>query len=441
MTIEIPEAVLKIINRINSAGYEAYIVGGCVRDYLLGRVPCDWDITTDAKPAEIKKLFTRTIDTGIEHGTVTVMEGSIGYEVTTYRIDGEYEDSRHPKNVTFTASLEEDLKRRDFTINAMAYHPEKGIVDIFGGREDLANHIIRAVGDARSRFGEDALRMMRAVRFAAQLGYTIEDETFHAIRELAPTLANISAERIQTEMVKTLVSDNPYSFKLYYETGLSAVFLPEFDVAMKTEQNHIHHMYSVGEHILHSIENIKAEKVLRLAMLFHDMAKPRMLTIDEEGVTHFHGHPDESAVMAGEIMRRLKFDNASIDAVKVYCRYHDRHIEPTQKAMRRALNSIGDKYFPDLFAVNRADVLAQSMYMREEKLAAIDELERVYEEVISKKQAFSLKDLAVCGRDLMEEGVSPGPGIGEILGRMLEDVIEEPSHNDREYLLNKYVRN
>lgn len=227
--IAIPTAVLEILEQLNRANHEAYIVGGCVRDFLLGKEPSDWDITTSAKPQQVKALFRRTIDTGIAHGTVTIMKGNVGYEVTTYRIDGEYEDARHPKEVTFTSSLEEDLKRRDFTMNAMAYHPEKGLVDIFGGQEDMNRGIIRCVGNAKERFTEDALRMMRAIRFAAQMNYEIEEETFQAIRKMAPSISKVSAERIQVEMTKTLISAHPGKFRLFYETGLTAHFLPEFD--------------------------------------------------------------------------------------------------------------------------------------------------------------------------------------------------------------------
>ena len=272
--ILLPEKVNMIIETIQAAGFEAYAVGGCVRDSILGRIPDDWDITTSAKPHEIKKLFKRTIDTGIQHGTVTVMLDKDGYEVTTYRIDGEYEDSRHPKEVTFTSNLKEDLRRRDFTINAMAYNEKVGLVDIFEGMSDIEKKVIRCVGDAKERFTEDALRMMRAVRFSAQLGYSIDEDTKNAIKELAPTLQKISAERIQVELVKLVLSPNPDYLKIAYETGITAQVFPEFDLCMETKQNNPHHMYSVGEHTLWSMKHIKADRVLRLAMLFHDMGKP-----------------------------------------------------------------------------------------------------------------------------------------------------------------------
>ncbi|HAL03353.1 MAG TPA: CCA tRNA nucleotidyltransferase [Lachnospiraceae bacterium] len=438
--IQVPDDVQDIIKRINDAGYEAYVVGGCVRDSLLNIVPDDWDITTSAQPEEIKAIFKRTVDTGLVHGTVTVLYHGEGYEVTTYRLDGEYEDGRHPKEVTFTASLEEDLKRRDFTINAMAYHPEKGLVDLFNGIDDLNNHIIRAVGDPVKRFSEDALRMMRAIRFAARFDFEIENETYLAIKELAPTLSKISAERIQTEMVKLLVSDHPDYFRMFYDTGLTKVFMPEFDKAMETAQNHPHHMYSVGEHILHSLLYVPADKCLRLGMLFHDLGKPAALTVDEDGITHFHGHQELSAKMSKDILRRLKFDNDTIDRVYNFSLYHDRKIEHSEKAMRRALNKIGEKNFPYLFDIKYADTMAQSNYLREEKLEDIKALREIYASVMEKRQAYKISDLAVDGKALINEGIQPGKQIGEILSNMLEDVIEEPAHNDKEYLLNTYVR-
>ena len=294
MTIQLPEDVKKIIEIIEKAGYEAYAVGGCVRDSLLLRNPNDWDITTSAKPEKVKELFKKTIDTGIEHGTVTVMMHHVGYEVTTYRIDGEYEDARHPKNVTFTSNLIEDLKRRDFTINAMAYNDRSGIVDAFDGISDLEKGIIRAVGNPRERFDEDALRMMRAVRFSAQLGYSIEEDTKKAIQELSINLQKISAERIQVELVKLVSSDHPEKMRDLYETGITAVILPEFDKAMVTAQNNPHHCYTVGEHIIQSMAASDADKNIRLAMLYHDIGKPACLTTDEKGIDHFYGHPEVS---------------------------------------------------------------------------------------------------------------------------------------------------
>ena len=318
--ISLPAKVARILNTLGEHGYEAYAVGGCVRDSLLGRMPQDWDITTSARPEQVKALFRHTIDTGIQHGTVTVMLDHEGFEVTTYRIDGEYEDARHPKEVAFTANLLEDLKRRDFTINAMAYNEVTGLVDAFDGIGDLERGVIRCVGNAMERFSEDALRMLRAVRFAAQLGFSIERETQEAIAGLAGNIKKVSAERIQVELVKLLTSPNPGELKVAYRTGLTAVFLPEFDMMMETPQNNPHHCYSVGEHTLKAIEAVPADKVLRLTMLLHDIAKPACKTTDKKGVDHFYGHPVRGSEMARGILRRLKFDNDTTDRVcRLWC--------------------------------------------------------------------------------------------------------------------------
>lgn len=435
MIIKLPEDVKNIIQTLETAGYEAFAVGGCVRDCLLGKTPHDWDITTSALPQEVKALFRRTIDTGIQHGTVTIMIGKEGYEVTTYRIDGDYGDGRHPDNVTFTRSLEEDLKRRDFTINAMAYSPTRGVVDLFGGREDLQKGIIRCVGNPLERFGEDALRMMRAVRFSAQLSFSIEDKTREAISVLHDNLSKVSAERIQVELIKTLVSDNPDYLKIMYETGLTAVFMPEFDICMKTQQNNPHHMYSVGEHILHTMKYIRPDKVLRLSMLFHDMGKPAMKTTDEEGIDHFKGHPQKSAQMARDILHRLKFDNNTLGLVLRYVEYHDRDIEPDLKGVRRAMNKMGSDIFPGLFEVKKADTLAQSMYKREDKLNRLAELNTIYDEIVRNGDCVSLKELKISGKDLIEAGMQPGKQLGDVLNALLDRVVEEPELNDTETLL------
>ena len=435
MQIQLPDKVHKIIDILTAAGFEAYAVGGCVRDCMMGRVPNDWDITTSAKPKQVKELFPRTIDTGIKHGTVTVMLDREGFEVTTYRIDGDYEDGRHPKKVTFTACLEEDLKRRDFTINAMAYNEQDGLVDIFGGMEDIRQGVIRCVGNAQERFTEDALRMLRAVRFSAQLGYCIEEKTQDAIRQLVSNLKLISAERIQTELVKLAVSPHPDYLRIAYETGITAQIMPEFDLCMRTAQNNPHHCYSVGEHILHSMQEIEPDKALRLGMLFHDIGKPQTLTIDEEGITHNKGHAAVGEKIAGDILRRLKFDNDTIDKVIKIVRYHDQEIELSESGVRRAVNRIGEDIFPMFFAVRRADILAQSDYMREEKLQKLALLKEIYDGICKRRECLSLKDMAVTGSDLIALGMTPGREIGELLHELLELVLEEPERNTREELL------
>lgn len=435
MQIQLPAKAHKIISTLEAAGYEAYAVGGCVRDSILGRSPDDWDITTSARPEETKRLFSRTIDTGIRHGTVTVMLDKEGFEVTTYRIDGDYEDGRHPKNVTFTANLEEDLRRRDFTINAMAYNESRGLVDLYGGLADIETGVIRCVGDAGERFTEDALRMMRAVRFSAQLGYRIDKDTRAAIMALAPNLQKISAERIQTELVKLAVSPHPDYLRIAYETGITAQILPEFDLCMETPQNNPHHCYTVGEHILHSMSAVESDKVLRLGMLFHDIGKPQTITVDEEGITHNKTHPEVGAEMTRKILRRLKFDNDTIDKVTKVVLYHDQEIAATQAGVRRAMNRMGEDIFTMMFAVRRADVEAQSDYQREEKLQSIAYIESLYQKVKEQGDAFSLKDLAITGSDLIAQGMKPGRQIGTVLQELLERVLEDPSCNTPEKLL------
>ena len=435
MQIQLPDKVHKIINTLKEAGYEAYAVGGCVRDSILGREPDDWDITTSARPEEIKRLFPRTIDTGIRHGTVTVMLDKEGFEVTTYRIDGDYEDSRHPKEVTFTANLAEDLKRRDFTINAMAYNESRGLVDLYGGLADMEAGIIRCVGDARERFTEDALRMMRAVRFSAQLGYRIDEKTREAIKALAPNLRKISAERIQTELVKLVVSPHPDYLRTAYEMCITAQVLPEFDLCMETPQNNPHHCYNVGEHILHSMLAVRADKVLRLGMLFHDIGKPQTMTVDENGITHNRKHPVVGAEMTRKILRRLKFDNDTTDKVTKLVLYHDQEIGATQTGVRQAIHRMGENIFPLMFAVYRADISAQSDYKREEKLQKLSYIEGLYEEVCRQGDAVNLKDLAITGADLIAQGMKPGREIGAVLQELLDIVLEDPTLNTAEQLL------
>ncbi|MDE6619611.1 MAG: HD domain-containing protein [Lachnospiraceae bacterium] len=435
--IQLPDKVKYIISQLEAAGYEAYAVGGCVRDSLLGRKPSDWDVTTSAKPQQVKAVFRHTIDTGIQHGTVTVMLDREGFEVTTYRIDGEYEDSRHPKEVVFTANLIEDLKRRDFTINAFAYNDHSGIVDAFRGMEDLENGVIRCVGEAAERFGEDALRMLRAVRFSAQLGFAIAQETRDAVRKLVPNLQFISAERIQAELVKLLLSDHPDYMRDAYELGITSVVLPELDAAFAAAQHNPHHQYTVGEHLMQSLLHTRADKSLRLAALLHDIGKPSVKTTDEEGIDHFHGHVEVSERMALDILKRLKFDNDTIDKVQKYVRFHDYKPELDARSVRRAVNKIGVAYFPQVMELRRADTLAQSSYQREEKLARIDAVERLYAEIMAKNQCISLKTLKITGNDLLALGVPKGKQIGAVLNQLLDEVLQNPEHNTQEYLIEK----
>lgn len=435
MAIQLPGKVKCIIDTLEEAGYEAYAVGGCVRDSMLGRKPQDWDVTTSASPWQVKELFPVTVDTGIKHGTVTVLIGHEGFEVTTYRIDGEYEDKRHPKEVLFTSDLLEDLKRRDFTINAMAYNEKKGLVDAFGGAGDLEQKKIRCVGNPIDRFTEDALRLMRAVRFAAQLGFSIEEQTKAAIPSLAGNLSGISAERIQSELVKLLVSSHPEEFRTLYETGMTRVFLPEFDAMMATPQNNQHHCYNVGDHTIAALGYVRPDKVLRLTMLLHDVAKPVCQTADEEGIFHFYGHPEQGAQMAKEILQRLKFDNDTIGKVTALVRWHDHRPKLEEAFVRRAIHRVGPKQYPALFEVKYADTMAKNQYKREEKLAYLAEYQRIYREIIEKKQCLGLKDLAVNGKDFIRLGMEPGKELGNTLEWLLDHVLEFPEDNTKEVLL------
>lgn len=431
MKIELPRKVVLIIKNLQRHGYDAYAVGGCVRDSILNRKPEDWDITTSAKPEQVKRIFRRTVDTGIEHGTVTVLIGKDGFEVTTYRVDGLYEDGRHPKEVTFTSRLEEDLKRRDFTINAMAYNDDERLVDAFGGMRDLNYHLIRCVGDPKERFSEDALRILRAVRFSAQLAFPIEPETAEAIKSLAPNLEKISAERIQAELVKLLVSDHPERIQDACELGITKVVLPEWDDMVGVKQNTPHHKYDVAAHTVHALQNVKNDKVLRLTMLFHDMGKPVMKTTDENERDHFKGHAIASEQIAKTVMKRLKFDNDTIRKVTKLVAYHDYRMEPTGANVRRAMHEIGVELFPYYLAVRLADTKAQSSYERRGKLENIIQIRELYRNALRNKECVTLKDLAVTGTDLINLGIAPGKELGTLLNELLDIVIEDPAWNQK----------
>ena len=424
-----------IIRKLEESGYEAYAVGGCVRDLMLGREPKDFDITTSALPREVKKVFRNTVDTGIRHGTVTVVLKGGAYEVTTYRVDGAYEDGRHPKEVTFSRSLDEDLARRDFTINAMAWHPDRGIVDIFGGQKDLRAGVIRCVGEPSERFSEDALRVMRAVRFAAQLGFSLEERTWEAVREHAADLRKISAERVRDEMMKIITSPHPEMWRKAYEAGITAVILPEFDVCMRTEQNTPYHIYSVGEHIIRSMQSIEPDPLLRLTMLLHDIAKPMVHFRDSSGRDHFKGHAAYGGEIAEEILRRLKFDNDTVRRVGKLIRCHDLRPKATDAAVRRAAAQIGPELFEDFIKIQTADALAKNPEHNAANLSRIETMEKIYRRIIARGDCLSLAGLAISGQDLLDAGMKPGKKIGYILESALMAVLEEPTLNDHDLLL------
>lgn len=436
MKVQMPKEANYILHTLMENGYEAYIVGGCVRDSILGIEPQDWDITTSATPEQTKALFRRTIDTGIEHGTVTVMMGKTGYEVTTYRVDGKYEDHRRPTEVTFTASLTEDLKRRDFTINAMAYNDRTGIVDEFDGMGDLERGIVRCVGIPQERFDEDALRILRAIRFAAQLNFVIADETRQAIREKAEFLRDISAERIQAELTRLITSNHPEKLLEAYELGITKVILPEFDVMMATPQNNRYHCYNVGVHTIEVMKHIDAEPVLRWAALLHDMAKPECRTTDEQGIDHFYEHPQKGKAMAEEVLRRFKLDNDTIHRVGRLVEWHDYGINEKvlKKTLRKALNRMGPDLFEDYCRLRAADMQGQSDYKLEKKQKNLNTLIQMQKEIMESGDCLSTKELNINGKRLIELGMKPGPEMGELLDALLQQVLERPELNTPEQL-------
>lgn len=392
--IQIPEAAEKIMEQLNTHGFEAYAVGGCVRDSLLGREPEDWDITTSAKPEQVKEIFPRTVDTGIQHGTVTVLVDRMGYEVTTYRIDGEYEDGRHPKSVEFTGNLLEDLKRRDFTINAMAYSGREGLVDAFGGRKDLDRGIVRCVGNAMDRFTEDALRILRAIRFCAQLGFDMEKETEQAISAIAPNLAKVSKERIQVELTKLLLSAHPERIKDVYENGIGPFISERFEEAGKRLEG--------GE----SVRLLPSRKHMRWA---------GFLRMEDSGD-------------AVSILRDLKLDNETIDGVRTLVGLWKSPIPAHKPAIRKVMSSLTEELFDDLLCF-------QEIFCREEYREQLREVKWYSEEIRRDGDCIRLKDMAVTGRELIAAGRKPGPELGVLLNSLFEEVLAHPECNDREYLM------
>lgn len=430
----IPEDVSFILNRIHQAGEEAYIVGGCVRDLLLKVEPNDWDITTSAPPEIIKEMFSRTIDTGLEHGTVTVMIGKEGYEVTTYRIDGKYEDHRRPKDVEFTRNLSDDLLRRDFTINAMAYNEEEGIIDEYHGAKDLDNGIIRCVGNPRDRFSEDALRMLRAIRFGAKLGFVIEEETYEAMKELSPLITHVSAERINVELTKTLISKEPDRIKELVNTGLIDYVIPEFREIVGVEQHNPYHRFTVDEHTYECLKFVEPIAALRWTVYLHDLGKGQTRSTDDNGIDHFYGHPALSAKMAKSIMKRLKFDNKTIDKVHKLVLFHDDRFEITKKNVRKAVHRIGTDNFSEFLKVKYADINGQNLDYKEKHIQQVEEIRDLFKTILADKECLTIKDLAVNGNDIIHLGVKNGKVIGTVLNKLLEIVLETPELNNKEVL-------
>ena len=435
MTMDMPKNVDIAINLLQSAGFEAYAVGGCVRDSLLGKTPNDWDITTSAKPEDMKSVFAdfHCIDTGIKHGTVTVVIDGEPLEITTFRLDGEYEDNRHPKSVTFTSNLGADLGRRDFTVNAMAYSKMTGTVDLFGGQNDLKNGIIRCVGDPDRRFNEDALRILRALRFASALDFEIEEKTAQSLLKNRALLGNISEERIAKELLKLVCGKGAKRILTDFALVLFEI-LPELQPMYKNSHDNPHHCYDIYEHTLIAVESIDPEPTLRFAMLLHDCGKPAVKKFDENGVAHFYGHQRISAEISAQILARLKVSNKFRDEILFLVSNHDRwELYENMEKMPRYLSKFGLDGVLKLLKVMRADVLAQSPEYRY-RLDQIADAEETAKNWAAQKPCLSLSELQINGRTLMDIGIPQGRKLGAVLAQLLDEVIDGVTKNTQEAL-------
>ena len=430
----LPQAGMFVLERLESRGYEAYFVGGAVRDRLMGLPIHDADLTTSATPQEVLAAFSDqpVLKTGVQHGTVTVLVDHVPVEVTTFRVEAGYADARHPDAVRFTRRLEDDLSRRDFTVNAMAFHPVRGLVDLFGGREDLKNGVLRCVGDAETRFREDALRILRALRFASTLSFSLEDETAKAARKLKGTLTLLSRERVQSECTKLLCGKNVRRVLLRYPDVLAEVF-PFLGVMQGFEQHNEHHCCDLLGHTAAVVEAIAPEPRLRLAALLHDCEKPACFSLDSAGVGHFYGHASRGAKTAEAILRNLKYDNRTLERVPLLVKWHDAPLEETARMLKRRLNQMGEDALRDLIALQRADTLGLAPQYHD-RLAHFGRLEALLDEVLAQDACFSVKKLALNGNDLKALGLR-GRAIGQAQRRLVDAVIDEKVENEREALL------
>lgn len=442
LTICLPADVAALLAMLRDAGFPAYTVGGCVRDALLGITPHDWDICTSALPEQMQQVFKdlHTVETGLKHGTLTVVVNHVPYEITTFRVDGEYTDHRHPDSVSFVDNIAEDLSRRDFTVNAMAWSPDSGLVDLFDGREDLAAGVIRCVGDPALRFDEDALRVLRALRFASVYDFSIDPATDAAARKLAPSLHGVAGERIREELMKLLCGKGVGRILRAYPDVLSEI-IPEIRPMVGYDQQNHHHSYDLWEHTVRAVENVPAEADFRLAMLLHDTGKPRVRTTDEHGEGHYRGHQAVSAEIAERAADALRLDNATRDRVILMVRYHDiplrtetGEINLDRSFLLRKLNRFGEKDLRALIRIHRADRIATGYSSPEREDRRMKERLDALDALLAEQPCFTLKDLAVNGRDLQAEGLR-GKEIGETLQRLLEAVMDGTLENTRDVLL------
>lgn len=442
--IDIPVWARYIIRNLEEHFHSAYVVGGCVRDGLLDIRPHDWDICTSANPGRVLELMAvhgvKTIETGLQHGTVTAVIGEESYEITTFRVDGEYSDSRRPDYVEFVGDIIEDLGRRDFTINAMAYNEREGLVDPWGGYSDLRNRMIRCVGNPDDRFREDALRIMRALRFAATYGFKIEEKTAAAIHRNKELLKNISAERIQSELTKMLCGKKVLDILLEYK-DVMAVIIPELEPCIGFNQNNPYHIYDVYDHIAHAVANYDGTDIsIKMALLLHDIGKPESYVEDDYGIGHFYEHSVASYRIAVDVMKRLKFDNKTLDEVVRLVLYHDADIQPNFRSIRRWLNKIGPDLLDKLIRIRIVDINAQTKHNQISRIDKCYMSFDVIKDVILQEQCFTLKDLAIGGNDILSLGVEEGPRVGKVLNYLLDQVLDGELENVHEVLVEEAKR-
>ena len=440
--LSLPAPVSELLARLKQAGFSAYAVGGCVRDSLLGLEPHDWDICTSALPGQMKEAFSgyHTVETGLKHGTLTVVIEHVPYEVTTFRVDGDYTDHRHPDSVIFVDDLTKDLARRDFTVNAMAWSPENGLQDPFGGRQDLSAKIIRCVGEPEQRFDEDALRVLRALRFAAVYDFDIEPDTARALRKMAPDLKRIAGERIREELLKLLCGKAAGRILREYPEVLAEI-IPEIRPMIGYDQHNHHHSYDLWEHTVRGIEGVPADPVLRLTMLLHDTGKPVVCTTDEKGEAHYKGHPKVSEEIAYRTAEVLHLDNAFRDRLCTLVRHHDTplrtengEINTDRSFLLRRLNKFGEEDLRALFLIHRSDRIATGYTTAERENIRLNERMNALDALLAGQPCFTLKDLAVNGRDLTALGLK-GKAVGDALQMLLEAVMDGKTENDKDILL------
>lgn len=439
--IALPEGAATILDTLQAQGFDAYVVGGCVRDSLIGKAPKDWDICTSAHPDQVEEIFAeyRIFKTGIKHGTVTILMDDGQYEVTTFRTDGSYSDFRRPDDVHFVSNVKDDLSRRDFTMNALAYN-RSGLLDFYNGRIDIQSRVISCVGNADDRFKEDALRMMRALRFASVYGFSIEEETASAIHRNKELLVHIAAERINTELCKLLLGNHILPVLLEYSDVL-AVIIPEFRPCIGFDQNNKYHQYTVYDHMMYAVSYCKSDDLsVRLALFLHDIGKPFCYSEDENG-GHFHGHAVPSHDIAKEVLERLKFDTKTKNEVLELILFHDSVIEPNSKTVRRWLNKIGEERFRQLLFVREADILAHAKGTQESRLERCHALYPILEDILKGERCFKLKDMHINGNDILALGVPEGKQVGIILKSLLDLVISGDLENDHEILLHEATKN